>query len=331
MIVAGFARATSAAYNLGVLRFILGRVLALVPVLFGISLLTFALLYLIPGDPVRLMSGQHADPEVVAEIRHQMGLDLPRPVQYVRFVWRALHGDLGRSYVKKVDVSEFLADKFVNTLYLTFVAMFIAVFVGVGAGLLAASKPHSWLDYTMMFAAVLGLSLPVFWLGLMMQLVFASWLHVLPVSGISAYGNAPIENLKYVILPALTLSTVPMAIIARMTRSSMLEVSNLDYILAARAKGLSERVILYKHVLRNALIPVVTVIGNNFAILLTGAVLTETVFSWPGLGRTMVNAIEQRDFPVVMGGVLMMAVIFVVVNLLVDILYAFIDPRIRYS
>ncbi len=320
--------------------YILKRVLQLIPVLFGISVITFSLIYLIPGDPVRLMMGQHQDPEVAAAIRHELGLDKPIPVQYARYVTKAVQGDLGRSYVKRIAVRELLKGKFQATLVLTMAAMVLAIVIGVIAGLVSAAKPNSLSDYLFMVLAIVGISLPVFWLGLMLQ-ILANNLNasltgeisrsIIPISGYFDPRYPWYVNLKYLILPAITLATVPMAIIARMVRSSMLEVMNLEYIRTARAKGLTERIVVMKHALKNALIPIITVIGNNFALLLTGAVLTETVFSWPGMGRLMVDAIIQRDFPVVMGGVIVMSVVFVVVNLIVDILYASVDPRIRYG
>lgn len=248
--------------------------------------------------------------------------------------------DFGRSYRQQREVTEIIRDSFKNTAYLSTVAMLIAILIGITAGIVSAVKPYSLWDYTTMTVALLGVSMPVFWLGLMLILLFQGKLHW--ISGIG-FGeiqwipvithpiNISIPFHQQVILPAVTLSTVPMAIIARMTRSSMLEVMNLDYIRTARAKGLSEWNVIMRHALKNALIPIITVIGVDFAILLAGAVLTETVFSWPGMGREIVDAIEFRDFPVVMAGVTFFAFVFVAVNLIVDILYAYVDPRIRYQ
>lgn len=320
--------------------YILKRILQLIPVMFGISIITFSMIYLIPGDPVRLMMGQHQDPEIAASIRHELGLDKPVYTQYLRYMGKVVQGDFGRSYVKRRDVSELLAGKFEATLILTMSSMLLAVLIGVIAGLVSSARPNSFADYAFMVLAVVGISLPVFWLGLMLQigsnelnaaLSGDTLRSIIPISGYFDSRFPWYVNLKYLFLPSVTLATVPMAIIARMVRSSMLEVMNLEYIRTARAKGLSERVVVLKHALKNALIPIITVIGNNFALLLTGAVLTETVFSWPGMGRLMVDAIIQRDFPVVMGGVLVMSVIFVAVNLIVDIFYAWVDPRIRYE
>jgi peptide/nickel transport system permease protein len=326
-------------------RYIVLRVLAAIPVMIGVTFICFTVMNAAPGDPVRIVMGQHYNEEIADQLRAKWGLDQPFVVQYGRFIGRLTHGDLGRSYVKRTEVSEYLGDKFVNTLLLTLVAMCIAVALGLIAGIVSAAWPRSPADYLMMLLAVGGISIPVFWLGLMLQLYFASNLGWFPVSDMTYSGSLDVlwsnssSYLSYwwqaygrhFVLPGITLATVPMAIIARLTRSSMLEVLSLDYIKTARAKGMSYRRVVLIHALKNALIPIVTVIGNNFALLLTGAVLTETVFAWPGLGRAMVDAINQYDYPVVMGGVLMMAGVFVLVNLVVDLVYGFIDPRVRYG
>jgi dipeptide transport system permease protein len=327
------------------LRFILLRLLAAVPVMLGVTFICFAIMVAAPGDPVRIIMGQHYDPTIAAQLRSSMGLDKPFLVQYGLFVSRVARGDLGRSYVERTEVAPYLGLKFINTLLLTLCAMTLAVLGGMTAGVVSAARPRSPADYALMLLAVGGISLPVFWLGMMLQLLFAGQLGWLPVSDMRYSGS--LESLwtqyhsaprvwweaygRHFVLPSLTLATVPMAIIARLTRSSMLEVMGQDYIRTARAKGLSFSRVVLVHALRNALIPVVTVIGVNFAQLLTGAVLTETVFSWPGLGRAMVDAILQYDYPIVMGGVLIMAGVFVTINLLVDLCYGLIDPRVRYA
>jgi peptide/nickel transport system permease protein len=326
--------------------YVLKRLGAAIPVLFGVSFICYAILSAAPGDPVRILMGQHYDEQIASELRTNMGLDKPFIVQYGLFIGRVVRGDLGRSYVKSLPVSTYLAPKFVNTMKLTLVAMFIAVIFGIVAGIVSAAWNRSFWDYFFMLIAVAGISLPVFWLGMLLQLLFANHLDWLPVSDMSYSGDKVSLwrdvaesyprylwelSIKYYVLPGFTLATVPMAIIARLTRSSMLEVMKLDYIRQARAKGLSYPRVVLTHALRNALIPIITVIGNNFAVLLTGAVLTETVFAWPGLGRAMVEAINQLDYPVVLGGVMMMAVVFVLVNLLVDLTYGLIDPRVRYG
>jgi len=313
------------------LYYIFKRILQVIPVLIGITLITFTVIHIAPGDPVKVMMGQRYDPDVAQTVRHEMGLDKPLPVQYLIFFGNMARGDLGFSYQKRQPVKELLVGKFGNTLYLSAAAMALAVILGILFGILASMKPQSPLDYIVMVLAVAGVSIPVFWLGLMLQLLFGSYLHWFPVSGMTEYGATASENVKHLFLPAFTLASVPLAIIARITRSAMLEVMGEDYIRTARAKGLKESVIILRHGLKNALIPITTVIGNMFALLLTGAVLTETVFSWPGLGRAMVDAITQRDFPVILGGVTIFAVTFVIVNLIVDLFYATIDPRIRYG
>ena len=305
------------------LTIVYSRLLALVPVLFGVSLLVFSLTAVSLGDPARAAMGQRGDPEVVKQIRAEYALDRPLWVQYTSWMARLLRGNLGRSYHQQRPVSEIIGERFAATLRLALAATLIAVVLGLGAGALAALRPGSWLDQLLMAAAVLGISTPVFWLGLMLSLLFAVWLGWLPVSG---YGDGSISNL---VLPAFTLGALHTGTIARMTRSSLLEVIRHEYIQTARAKGLGEFRVLSKHALRNALIPVVTVMGIGLADLLVGAPLTETVFAWPGLGRMLVAAVGQRDLPVVMGAVLVFAVIYVAGNLLVDLAYLVIDPRVR--
>ena len=299
------------------------RLVALIPVLFGISLLVFVLNAVALGDPARAMLGQRGDPELIAQIRKEYALDRPLWVQYATWMGRLLQGNLGRSYHQQRPVSEVIAERFPATFKLAVAATLIAVAAGLTMGIAAALKPGSALDHLLMGAAVVGISTPVFWLGLMLSLLFAVWLGWLPVSG---YGDGSISNL---VLPAFTLGALHTGTIARMTRSSLVEVIRQEYIQAARAKGLGERAVVLKHALRNALIPVVTVIGIGLADLLVGAPLTETVFAWPGLGRMLVAAVGQRDLPVVMGAVLVFAVIYVAGNLVVDLAYLLIDPRTR--
>lgn len=299
------------------------RLLALVPVLVGISLLVFVLNAVALGDPARAMLGQRGDPEVIAQIRQEYALDRPLWVQYATWMNRLVRGNLGYSYHQQRPVGEVLAERFPATLRLAVAATLIAVALGLTMGIAAALSPGSPLDHVLMGAAVVGISTPVFWLGLMLSLLFAVWLGWLPVSG---YGDGAVTHL---VLPALTLGALHTGTIARMTRSSLLEVIRLDYVQAARAKGLAEITVIGKHALRNALIPVVTVIGIGLADLLVGAPLTETVFAWPGLGRMLVAAVGQRDLPVVMGAVLVFAVIYVLGSLLVDLAYLVIDPRTR--
>jgi peptide/nickel transport system permease protein len=311
--------------------YLLKRLLSILPVLLGITVITFTAIHMAPGDPVQIRMGQRYDPVIAQQLRQELGLDKPLAAQYFIFLGDMLRGDLGYSYIKDQPVRQLLADKFKNTLYLSLSAMLLAVLIGMLAGILASVKPQSTMDYAVMIFAVAGVSIPVFWLGLMLQLVFGSYLHLFPVSGMTEYGATTWAYCKHIVLPSITLASVPMAIIARITRSSMLEIMGQDYIRTARAKGLGFHAVVFRHALKNAMIPIITVIGNMFALLLTGAVLTETVFSWPGLGRAMVDAIAQRDFPVILGAVTLFALTFVIVNFVVDALYAAIDPRIRYT
>lgn len=330
-------------------RYLVKRSLGLILVLLGVSLLVFGFVRLIPGDPAVVMLGERATPDSIERVRAQLGLDKPVYEQYLIFVGNALRGDLGTSVLRQEPVTREIIRRFPATIELAFGAMIFATFLGVPLGILSAVKRNSWFDASSMIVALTGVSMPIFWLGLMLIFLFAVMLHWLP-SGARLDANAqyePITNLvlldsllqanlalfgqglRHLILPALALGTIPMAIIARMTRSSMLEVLNQDYVRTARAKGLKERSVILNHALRNALLPVITVVGLQVGILLSGAILTETVFSWPGIGRWLVDAINARDYPIVQGVTLTIAVIFVVINLIVDILYTLVDPRVR--
>lgn len=302
-------------------KYILRRVLLLIPVMLGVSFVVFTIMFFTPGDPAKILLGERAPAEEVAMLRTQMGLDDPFIVQFFNFVKNAAQGDLGRSLVTKRAVSAEIWSRFPATLQLSAAAVLIAVLMGIPIGIISATKQYSTFDMVSMVIALLGVSMPNFWQGMMMILLFSITFRVLPSSG---YGT-----LNHLIMPAATIGTSAAAVITRMTRSSMLEVVRQDYIRTARAKGLSERVVINRHALKNALIPIVTVIGLQFGSLLGGAVLTESIFSWPGVGRFMVDAIRTKDFPSVQGGVLMLALTFSIVNLGVDILYAYIDPRIK--
>lgn len=331
--------------------YFLRRILMLIPVLLGLSLITFAIVHAIPGDPAKAILGDKATPEQVALIKKDLGLDQPWYIQYFRYLNDLLHGNLGKSLITNVPISEEIGPFLAATTELTLASILIAVVVGVNLGILSAWRQNSWIDYGAMVIALIGVSMPVFWLGLMEQWFFAQHLDLLPSGGridpkidfvpITNFylidsliqGNmlAFVDALKHLILPATTLATIPMAIIARMTRSSMLEVMRSDYIRTARAKGLSEFWVIYKHTLKNASIPILTVVGLQMGLLLGGAVLTETIFSWPGVGRYLYEAISQRNYTVIQSGILVIATIFVLINLIVDLLYAWIDPRIQYG
>lgn len=303
--------------------FVLRRLVMLVPVLFGVSVLVFMMLHLTPGDPARLVAGPEATPEQVDEIRHVLGLDQPLYRQYYDYMVRLAHGDLGRSIITHDAVTAELAPRFVATAELSGAAMLVALIIGMTFGVVSATRQYSIVDNVLSVLSLVGLSTPAYWLGLMLILLFSLHFRWFPAAGTG--------GIKHLILPTVTLAMFAMATVARMTRGSLLDVLNQDYVQAARAKGLGEVVVLLRHAMKNALIPIITVVGLQVGQLLSGAVLTETVFSWPGIGRFMVDSIQARDFPIVQGGVLLTATIFVIVNLVVDILYGLIDPRIRYA
>ncbi|MGQ9599710.1 MAG: nickel ABC transporter permease [Anaerolineae bacterium] len=299
------------------------RLLMLVPMLVGVSLLTFAILQVTPGDPAVLMLGQYATPQRIADLREELGLNDPLPLQYGRYVWRALHGDLGRSFRSQRPVIQEILDRFPSTLELTLAALLLSTVAGVATGVIAATARNRWVDGGIMAGALIGLSIPEFWLGIVLLIVFGIKLNLVPITGGS--------GLEALILPVITLALAPAAVLARLTRSSVLEVIREDYVRTAWAKGLGGRAVLMGHVLRNAFIPVVTVLGLEFAALLGGTVFIENVFARPGIGRLAVNSIAARDYPMVQGIVLFTAVVYALLNLAVDVLYAFLDPRIRYD
>ncbi len=329
--------------------YVLRRVLALIIVLFGVSFIAFYFVHLIPGDPAVTLLGERATTESIARVREQLGLDDPLPVQYARFLGRLVQGDLGRSIRTNNPVSDDFSSRFPATVELTIVAMILAVGIGVPAGVFAAIRRNSIFDILSTSLALVGISMPIYWLGLMLVWFFAIQLKILPPGGridsdiqlqvitnyfvvdsiITGNWRALGNVLEHLVLPALALSTVPMAIIARMTRSAVLEVLGQDYVRTARAKGLFERAVITRHVLKNAALPIVTVVGLEVGLLLGGAVLTESIFSWPGIGRWIYDAVRLRDYPVIQAMIMIIAGIFVVVNLIVDLLYAALDPRIR--
>ncbi|RPI94756.1 MAG: ABC transporter permease [Chloroflexi bacterium] len=349
------------------IRYIVRRVLSVIPTLLGLAFIIFMFQRLIPGDPAVAMLGEHATEENVARIRTQFGLDRPAFLdrdalaqgdfsgffdsQFVRYLGRLVRLDLGDSIHRRIPVAETLAVRFPATFELAFLSLLIALIVGVPVGIVSASRRNSLLDGVAMIGSLIGVSMPIFWLGLLEMMLFAVFLQWLPSGGrlssdiqLQAITNfvlidslltsnmpAFVDAVKHILMPAFALATIPMAIIARMTRSSMLDVLQEDYIRTAKAKGLSERKVLVKHALRNALLPVITIIGIQAGTLLSGAVLTETIFSWPGIGKWVFDSILARDYPIVQGATLLIAVIFLVANLLVDLSYALLDPRIRYD
>ncbi|MBI5305165.1 MAG: ABC transporter permease [Chloroflexi bacterium] len=305
------------------LKFVVARFLQFIPVLIGTTMLTFFLLQVVPGDPIARMMREHIDPDVVARVRLQMRLDDPLPTRYVRYVWDVLNGDFGESYKLRRSVSTLLLDAFPKTLALTLAALLFAWGIGIPAGIIAALKHYSTPDYLVTVFALLGVSVPVFWSALIFQLIFGWKLDLLPISG---YGT-----IQHLIMPGIVLGWSSAAIIARLTRSSLLEVMSSDYIRTARAKGLRQWRIIMRHALKNSLLPVVTIMAIQVSGLLSGAVITESVFGIPGIGRVSVGAIQNRDLPLLQGSVILTVVLVVLGNLLADLSYAFLDPRIRYE
>jgi dipeptide transport system permease protein len=330
--------------------FVLRKLVGVVPTLIGITLVAFALIRMIPGDPIEVMVGERKlDPVMHAEAVHRLGLDLPLHQQYLRYMGQLAHGDLGNSLVTREPVTKEFLTLFPATVELSLFALMIAIVVGLPAGMIAGLKRGSLFDHGVMGAALTGFSMPIFWWGLMLIMFFSTKLHWTPVSGridddfdiaqktgfllidslLSPDEGAFKSAVRHLILPAIVLGTIPMAVIARMTRSSMLEVLKEDYIRTARAKGLATTRVVVVHALRNALIPVITVIGLQTGTLLAGAVLTETIFAWPGIGKWLIDSISRRDYPVVQAGILITASIIIVVNLVVDLLYGVVNPRVR--
>lgn len=331
--------------------YIVKRLLVLIPVLLGMTIIVFSIIHAIPGDPAETILGEKATEESKQALRDQLGLDKPWFEQYLAYLGELVRGDLGESIRTKIPIAQEIVPYLMATLELALASMIFAVVIGVNAGIISAWRHNSWFDYICMVIALVGVSMPIFWLGLMEQWLFANELKWLPSSGrmnvrdpiesvtglnvidaiIAGRGDQIWTAVKHLILPSIALGTIPMAVIARMTRSSMLEVMSSDYIRTARAKGMKQFFVVYKHALKNAFIPVLTVIGLQMGMLLGGAVLTETIFAWPGVGRYIYDAISFRDYPVIQSGILIIAFIYIFINLIVDLLYAAIDPRIQYK
>ncbi len=332
-------------------KYIVRRILSAIPVLFGLSIVLFSFIHLLPGDPAAALLGQHATPELTAKIRQQLGLDQPLYVQYLQYLTQLLHGDLGKSVINNRPVITDFATRFPGTVELTLAALLFAVGIGIPLGRFAARHTQGWQDGVVTVISLFGISIPIFVLGLTLQYVLSVQLHWLPTSGrldprttipsvtnfmlidtlLAGRPDAFVDALRHLILPAIALGSIPLAIITRITRASVLDVNNEDYVRTARAKGLTERRVDDRHIMRNAWLPVVTVIGLQVGGLLAGAVITETVFSWNGVGRWVVEAIQDHDYFVVQSSILIFAFIFLAVNLIVDIGYAYLNPRIRYA
>ena len=326
------------------LQYVLRRLVSLVAILFGVSILVFLLVHLAPGDPVRIMLGEEATQIDIDRLNRLYGFDQPLPVQYLRWINNALQGDLGLSIRQQLPVAQLVSERMPATIELAMWSLAIAIGVGIPLGVLSAVRRNTWIDLGSMFAALVGVAAPNFWVGLILLSQLALHVAWLPIGGRGpSFGDAMValvtrfdglvlwDHVRYALLPALALGTSIMALITRLTRSSLLEVLGRDYVRTARAKGLKGLTVVYGHALKNALLPVVTVVGVQFGYLLGGSIVIEVVFSWPGVGRLIVNAISQRDFPVVQGSVLMLAVVFAFVNLLVDLSYSLLNPRIRYG
>lgn len=313
-------------------EYLIKRLLLTIPVLFGVSILVFSVLHLAPGDPALMMLGPEANQESIDQLRMQLGLDRPLPVQFGTWLAKMVQGDFGRSIVLGRAVFPEIINRFKATAILTTASLLIAFILGVSAGIISATRQYSIFDSLSMLVALAGVSMPLFFTGIVAILIFSMELRLFPSAGMySPAGGDFYDLLHHLVLPSLTLGTVSAAILARMTRSAMLETIRQDYIRTARSKGLSDRVVIYVHALRNAAITIVTVLGMQVGYLLGGAVITEAVFSWPGIGLMMVRAIQARDYPLVQGGVFFVATVFVFVNVIVDIAYAYLDPRIRYK
>lgn len=304
-------------------QYTIRRILQLIPVAVSVIAIVFLMLHLIPGDPAEILAGDDATIDDINAIRQQLGLDKPLIVQFFVYLKNIIRGDLGRSFRTRRPVTREIMDRYPNTVILAACSVVLMVLFGVTAGIISSVRQYSWLDNISMLLALFGVSMPVFWLGLMLMLIFSVHLGIFPTTGIGTF--------KHLVLPAVTLGASSTAVVARLTRSSMLEVIRQDYIRTARAKGLHEFLVVMRHALKNAMIPVITIVFLRFGVLLGGAVLTETVFAWPGIGWLMIEGIWSRDYAVVQGCILVIAISFVIINLVADLLYAFIDPRIRYQ
>lgn len=307
------------------------RLLAFIPTLFIVAVVVSLMIYLVPGNPAVMMLGVEATPQAISELEDALGLHDPLVQRLWAWFQKALRGDFGRSYLIDQSVTEAILSRLPVTLGLSISALFIAIVVGVGAGTIAAIKQGGWLDWIVMIIALIGLSIPNFWLGLNLIFLLSVTWRWFPTGGYVAFTEDPIQYVQHIFLPALTLGLSHAALMARMTRATMLEVLRVDYVRTARAKGLTEVVVILKHAFRNALIPIITVIGISVGVMLGGAVVIETVFSLPGVGRLIINAVQRRDYPIVQGGILFVTVIYLFVNLLVDLIYVWINPQIRYG
>lgn len=312
-------------------NYLLRRIVALVPVMFIVAVAVFMLIHITPGDPAAFLLGPDATPADIQRVRAQLGLNEPLLTQFAIWLRRVVTGDLGHSIFLQIPVPAAILERLEPTTLLTLLASLLAIGLGVPAGILAAARHNTAADQAVMSVGLLGVSMPSFWLGLNLIFLFGVRLRWLPVAGYVPLARDPLQTLEYLVMPAFTLGFIEAALIARMTRATMLEVLGQDFVRTARAKGLAERVVIYRHALRNALIPIVTVVGNTFVVLMGGAIVTETVFNVPGLGRLVIQSVLRRDYPLIQGTVLFVASLYVLINLLVDLVYVWIDPRVKYA
>jgi len=306
-----------------VLSYIIKRILSVIPVLFIVITVVFFAFKLIPGDPAIMYAGEQAEPETLERIRHEMGLDQSVLTQYVKYISRLVRGDMGKSFIVRKPVASEVFYRFKNTLKLSVVAIILAIFLGIAFGLISAIKYETGFDYFFTVLSITGISIPVFWLAMLMMYIFSIQLKLLPMAGNTSWKNY--------IMPSICLAAYSVAFITRMTRSAILELMGDDFVRTARAKGVKERLVLFRHILRNALIPIITIVGLRFGYMLGGAIITETVFAWPGMGRLLVMSVKHRDIPMVQGCLLVFSVSFVLINLIVELLYGIVDPRVRYK
>ncbi len=305
------------------LSYIIKRILSVIPVLFIVITVVFFAFKLIPGDPAIMYAGEQAEPETLERVRHEMGLDQSVLTQYVKYISRLVRGDMGKSFIVRKPVAGEVFYRFKNTLKLSVVAIILAIFLGIAFGLISAIKYETGFDYFFTVLSITGISIPVFWLAMLMMYIFSIQLKLLPMAGNASWKNY--------IMPSICLAAYSVAFITRMTRSAILELIGDDFVRTARAKGVKERLVLFRHILRNALIPIITIVGLRFGYMLGGAIITETVFAWPGMGRLLVMSVKHRDIPMVQGCLLVFSVSFVLINLIVELMYGIVDPRVRYK
>ena len=311
------------------IKYIIKRILFAIPVLILVSIIVFSLIHLAPGDPIQILLGIYGDPNLVKTLQAQLNLDKPLPIQYFLWIGKVLKGDLGISMRSKTPVLTMILERYPRTFMLAGAGLMISIFISIISGVIAASRRNTAIDFSVMSFAIVGISIPQFWMAIMLILIFALYLGVLPSIGFVPFLEDPVQSIRHLILPAVSLGIAQASITARMTRSEMLEVLSQDYIITARAKGLTEKTVIFKHALKNALIPIVTIIGIQFAFLMGGTVVIEQIFVYPGLGKLIIDAIFNRDYTVIQGAILFTSTFFIFINIVVDIIYTALNPKIR--